>query len=370
MTDQAPAAEAAHVPPAHDPGQDDAPATELAGYDLAYRDVFWQGREYEDLCDRAAIRALLPPSGDRLIEVGSGFGRLAGEYAGYGSVVLLDPSEPLLQAARERLGADPRFEFVPGAATRLPFPDATFDAVVSFETVEHIAAQETFLDEIRRVLRPGGLVVLSCPNKVEYTDERGVTNEFHVRELYRDELAVLIAPRFPHSAWYGQRPGFYSVVWAERRPARGEIFEIGETTADTPSPGHARPLYFIVVASVAAEALAGVAPVVSVLADRDEWVYRDYEKVTRSLDAAHRRGNALAEQVSELHGHYADAVRQRDAVQAQVGSHAAATAERAELTAKLAAQQEEITRRASFRWWLALPLRRVWLAITGRPPST
>ena len=298
--------------------------------------------------------------------------------AGYGSALLArgaarvtgaDISQAAIDHARDRYASVPGLEFRHADCAALPFPDATFDAVVSFETVEHIAAQETFLDEIRRVLRPGGLVVLSCPNKVEYTDERGVTNEFHVRELYRDELAVLIAPRFPHSAWYGQRPGFYSVVWAEHRPARGEIFEIGEATADTPSPGHARPLYFIVVASVAAEALAGVAPVVSVLADRDEWVYRDYEKVTRSLDAAHRRGNALAEQVSELHGHYADAVRQRDAVQAQVGSHAAATAERAELTAKLAAQQEEITRRASFRWWLALPLRRAWLAITGRPPS-
>jgi SAM-dependent methyltransferase len=299
--------------------------------------------------------------------------------AGYGSALLArggtrvtgaDISQAAIDHARDRYASVPGLEFRQADCAALPFPDASFDAVVSFETVEHIASQEAFLDEIRRVLRPGGLVVLSCPNKVEYTDKRGATNEFHVRELYRDELAALIAPRFPHSAWYGQRLGFYSVVWAERGSARGEIFEIGETTADSPSPGHARPLYFIVVASVAMDALAGVAPVVSVLADRDEWVYHDYENVTRSLDAAHRRGNALAEQVSELHGHCAEAVRQRDALQAQVGAHAAAAAERPELAAALAAQQEEIARRASFRWWLALPLRRVWLAITGRPPST
>jgi len=61
--------------------------------DLGYRDVFWAGRSYEDACDRIALRALLPPDGTRLIEVGAGFGRLAGEYAAYREVVLLDSSK-------------------------------------------------------------------------------------------------------------------------------------------------------------------------------------------------------------------------------------------------------------------------------------
>ena len=298
--------------------------------------------------------------------------------AGYGSALLAqratrvtgaDISQATIDHARHRYASVPGLEFRQADCAALPFPDACFDAVVSFETIEHIAAQEAFLDEMRRVLRPGGLVVLSCPNKVEYADKRGVANEFHVRELHRGELAALIAPRFPHSAWYGQRPGFYSVVWAERGPARGEIFEIGETTAETPSPGHSRPLYFIVVASVAAEALAGVAPIVSVLADRDEWVYRDYENVTRSLDAAHRRGNSLAEEVSELRDRCAEAIRQRDALQAGASARGPTGTESAEQEARLASQQQEIARRASFRWWLALPLRRLWLALTGRPPS-
>ena len=189
-----------------------------------------------------------------------------------------------------------------------------------------------------------------------------MTNEFHVRELYRDELAALVAPRFAHAAWYGQRPSFYSVVWPEQGAARGEIFEVGEAAADTPSPGHARPLYFIVVASDAAETLAGVVPMVSVLADRDEWIYRDYEKVTRSLDAAHRRGNALADELRESERRHAEALRQRDLLQAS------AEAETARLATALARQQQETARRSSLRWWLGLPLRRLWLALTGRPP--
>jgi hypothetical protein len=77
------------------------------------------------------------------------------------------------------------------------------------------------------VLAPGGVLVLSCPNKLEYSDKRDYRNEFHVKELYRDELKRLVAARFPEIAWYGQRPSFYSVIAPESpagaTPAAGEI---------------------------------------------------------------------------------------------------------------------------------------------------
>ena len=96
---------------------------------------------------------------------GAGFGRLADEYAGYRSVVLLDPSAPLLEAARERLGGDPRFEFAAGAATHLPFPDATFDAVVCVRVAHHFGDAGQVFREFARVLRPGGVLVLEFANK-------------------------------------------------------------------------------------------------------------------------------------------------------------------------------------------------------------
>ena len=102
-----------------------APQRPIAEYDLAYRDVFWADRDYEDRCDRIALRALLPPTGDRLIEVGAGFGRLADEYQFFREVTLFDPSAPLLRAAAERLGTDSRFRFVAGDAHRLPFEDGS-----------------------------------------------------------------------------------------------------------------------------------------------------------------------------------------------------------------------------------------------------
>jgi ubiquinone/menaquinone biosynthesis C-methylase UbiE len=290
---------------------------------------------------------------------------------GYGSALLATRAKSVIGAdiapsavdhARARYAGVANLGFHQADCAALPFADATFDAVVSFETIEHILTQELFLDEIRRVLRPAGLLILSCPNKTEYSDRRGVTNEFHVRELYRDELATLIVPRFAHALWYGQRPSFYSVVWSEEGAARGEIFEVSEAAADAPSPGHARPLYFVVIASASRARLAEITPRLSVLADRDEWVHRDYEKVMRDLEAMHRRSNDLDGQLARAQRQQVDAVRPRDTLQASEA------AECARLAAQIEVQKCEIARRASWRWWLALPLRRLLLALTGKPP--
>ena len=288
---------------------------------------------------------------------------------GYGSALIArhaarvtgaDIAPAAIAHARTRYAARPNLDFREADCAALPFADASFDVVVSFETLEHIAPQDAFLDEVRRVLRPGGFVVLSCPNKAEYSDQRDHVNEFHVRELYRDELVALIGARFPHASWYGQRPSFFSVVWPEQGHAAAEIFEVSEAAADAVSPGHARPLYFIVLASGNAETIAELAPRMSVLADRDEWMYRDYEQVTRAYVAGQQ---AQADLIGELRrelaavqaGRVAD-VEQRDSV----------IAEGCTMRDRLV---EEISRRASFRWWLTLPWQRLMRALRGLPPG-
>ncbi len=138
----------------------------LATYeDLGYRDVFWATRAYEDECDRIALRALLPLSGGRLIEVGAGFGRLAGEYCGYREVVLLDSSEVHAAAAREALGGDSRYEVVLGDATALAFGDGLFDAAVCVRVLHHFADPAPVIAELGRVVRPGGVLLLEYANK-------------------------------------------------------------------------------------------------------------------------------------------------------------------------------------------------------------
>jgi SAM-dependent methyltransferase len=285
--------------------------------------------------------------------------------AGYGSALLArrakhvlgaDISAETIEHARSTYAALTNLEFRQADCAALPFAAGSFDVVVSFETVEHIEAQEKFLDEVRRVLRPDGLVILSSPNKLEYSERRGFTNPYHVRELYRDELTAFLVSRFPHIQWFGQRMSFFSVIWPERRAAGGEVFEISEASAAEASPGHARPLYFIVAASKSAGAIRAVEPCLSVLADRDEWVHRDYAQAFVNEKIQWERGNTLDGVVAEWQEHSREAIRQRDALQAALAAQAA---ESAQLAERIDAQQHEIERRAGLLWWLALPWRRL-----------
>jgi SAM-dependent methyltransferase len=134
-------------------------------YDLSYRDVFWRHRHYEDRCDRIALRALLPASGGRLLDLGAGFGRLLGEYDGWAEVTLLDAAEPLLDAARERSRDDARVRCVRADVSRIPLPSASLDAVVCVRVIHHLSDPGPAFEEIARVLRPGGVLVLEAANR-------------------------------------------------------------------------------------------------------------------------------------------------------------------------------------------------------------
>jgi SAM-dependent methyltransferase len=89
---------------------------------------------------------------------------------------------------------------------RLPLKTGCVDLVVSFETIEHVADAWALVDEIRRVLKPGGLLVLSTPNRAFGPAERHTANPFHVREFTADELCALLRSAFSDVRLYGQRP--------------------------------------------------------------------------------------------------------------------------------------------------------------------
>jgi 2-polyprenyl-3-methyl-5-hydroxy-6-metoxy-1,4-benzoquinol methylase len=91
-----------------------------------------------------------------------------------------------------------------GAA--LPFEAETFDVVVSFETLEHVAEAVGLVDELRRVLRPHGKLVLSTPNALHSRPVDGVPrNPFHVREYLPSELLELLSQAFGGVSLLGQR---------------------------------------------------------------------------------------------------------------------------------------------------------------------
>jgi len=131
-----------------------------------YQQVFWtEARQYENLAERQAVRKLLPPTGDLLVEIGAGFGRLADLYAGYKQIVLLDYAESMLRQAQERWGHDPRFRFVQGDVYRLPLRSGRIDTVVMVRVMHHLQDVPAALREINRVARGAGHALLEYANK-------------------------------------------------------------------------------------------------------------------------------------------------------------------------------------------------------------
>lgn len=118
--------------------------------------------------DRLGLRA-----GDLVLDLGCGFGRHAYEAFRRGArVVACDMSATELVEVRKTFQAMVEYGEAPAAglaatacgdATRLPFPDATFDRIIASEVMEHIPDDLAALDELTRVLRPGGVLAVTIP---------------------------------------------------------------------------------------------------------------------------------------------------------------------------------------------------------------
>jgi len=141
---------------------------EICDYEgSSYRTDFWegQGREYEHLAERIALRKLLPPAGARLMEIGAGFGRLVDLYDGYQQVVLLDYSKSMLRQAQDHLGRGGKYIYVAADLYGMPFVDSVFDTTVTVRVLHHVQNIPAAFQEIQRVLKPGGVYVLEYANK-------------------------------------------------------------------------------------------------------------------------------------------------------------------------------------------------------------
>jgi GT2 family glycosyltransferase/SAM-dependent methyltransferase len=107
---------------------------------------------------------------------------------------------------------DANIRFLRGDIVAIPLGDASVDLVVSFETLEHLTDHRTMMLEIKRVLAPGGVLVVSSPDKREYSDLPNYRNPYHLRELYLSEFRTLLAAHFAHHAMYGQRVHYASIL--------------------------------------------------------------------------------------------------------------------------------------------------------------
>lgn len=117
------------------------------------------------------IRRLNIPAGSRVLDVACGTGNLAIPLARSGCEVTgLDIAPNLLEQARERARTeDLNVDFVEGDAEQLPFPDSSFDAVVSMFGAMFAPRPELVVSEFARVLKPGGLLAMANWNPQSFT---------------------------------------------------------------------------------------------------------------------------------------------------------------------------------------------------------
>lgn len=123
----------------------------------------------------------------RVLEIGTG--------SGYGVEVLAPHADRLVTVDKHPLaqsGLPANTEFVRATVPPLPFDEASFDCVVSFQVIEHIRHDHDFVCEAKRVLRPGGLFIVSTPNRPMSLTR----NPWHVREYTAEELRWMLACEF------------------------------------------------------------------------------------------------------------------------------------------------------------------------------
>ena len=131
---------------------------------------------------------------------------------GYGSGLLatkankvfgVDISSAAVKHARKKYKL-PNLEFRVGSTSKIPIDDFYVDLVISFETIEHHDAHDEMMKEISRVLKPGGMLIISSPEKSIYK-ERDPNNPFHIKELELNELQKLLQKYFKHLKIYTQQ---------------------------------------------------------------------------------------------------------------------------------------------------------------------
>ena len=144
------------------------------------------------------------------IACGAGYGTAALGRAGAARVIGVDISEAACQHARSIYG----IEAMVGDASAIPLADDSVNLVVSFETIEHVPKPATFLQECRRVLKPGGRIILSTPNRDIYR-KLCPENQFHCSEMDFTQLAHACELQFHSIRFFTQRP-FFTPWWSPR----------------------------------------------------------------------------------------------------------------------------------------------------------
>jgi len=150
-------------------------------------------------------------------------------------VIAVDYDDATVAHVRARY---PQVQVMHGNLAELPLADASVDAVVNFQVIEHLWDQAQFVTECARVLRPSGVLMVSTPNRVTFSPGRDTPiNPFHTRELNADELSrLLVDAGFVLDGVYGVFHGSRLTEMDARHGGSIIDAQIARAVADAPWP--------------------------------------------------------------------------------------------------------------------------------------
>ena len=277
-------------------------------------------------------------AGKVILDIASGEGYGSAMLAAHATKVIgVDISAEAIEHARTRYQWH-NLEFRVGTCADIPLDDATVDLVVSFETVEHHDQHDRMMQELKRVLRPGGVLLISSPDKLHYAIEPGRLNPFHIKELHKQEFQDLVSKYFAHTAYFAQRVFYGSGIFATQTSPPLSSYLLRKELVQEFS-GLSDPTYWIALASdhslpsLASSVLEQpidesevLGQLKQVLSERDRRVahlteelgQRDGQIVTLRHDVVERDGQIamLRESFTERDGQIADLRGLRDEVAA------------------------------------------------------
>lgn len=164
---------------------------------------------------REWIQRVRPPSRvDVLLDCGAGTGRFAEEMAQFCRVLVLDDHEEALRLLRKRFQPD---QILSLAGDRVPLPDASLEYVTALDVLEHVPDDAAVVNGFHRLLKPGGLAVVTVPASMALWSDWDVSLH-HFRRYDRPQLRAL----FPATQWKIEYVNYtnvlvYPAIWGVRK---------------------------------------------------------------------------------------------------------------------------------------------------------
>lgn len=188
-------------------------------------------------------------AGLEVLDIASGEGYGSNILAGSAkNVTGVDISAEAVEHASATYNRE-NLRYIQGSTDSIPLADHSVDCVISFETIEHHDRHEQMLTEIKRVLRPDGFVVVSTPDKLNYTDRPNIINKFHVKELYENEFKELMGKYFKQISVYYQRVDCYGLISCDEPRNDALVYFTGDFDRVHSSTVLPMPMYDICIAS-------------------------------------------------------------------------------------------------------------------------